>query len=144
MYDTDFYAWTQTQAAALAAGHLGKLDLANLAEEIQDLGKRDRRGLQSALEIVLIHLLKWRYQPAYREGHSWSDSLYEHRRRPGLIVADSPSLRRQIPELIATGYPRARRAATRQTKLPLATFPETCPWAPDQVLDEEFFPEATP
>ena len=143
LYDIDFYAWTQTQAAALAAGHMGELDLANLAEEIESLGKRDRRGLGSALEIVLAHLLKWGYQPE-RRGVSWEDSLDEHRNRIADIVADSPSLRRQIPDLLDRGYTRARRAAARQTRLPLATFPESCPWTPEQVLDEDFLPEATP
>lgn len=142
LYDTDFYAWTKTQAAALSQGHLGELDLQNLAEEIESLGKRDVRSLRSALEIVLLHLLKWRYQPEMRQtGHSWEDSISEHRHRIELIADDSPSLRRQIPELAERGYPRARREAARQTRLPLDTFPETCPWTLKEVLDEDFYPE---
>ena len=143
LYDSDFYAWTKEQAQALAAGHLGELDLKNLAEEIESLGKSDRRGLQGALEIVLLHLLKWRYQPE-RQSESWDDSLTEHRRLVALIAEDSPSLRRQIPELMLRGYGRARRAAARQTRLHPATFPDTCPWMPEQVLDDEFFPGRTP
>lgn len=141
LYDRDFYTWTQMQAAALAAGHLGELDLMNLAEEIESLGKRDRRGLRSAMEIILTHLLKWRYQPAYST-RSWEDSIAEHRRRARLTAEDSSSLRHQLPQLLPLAYGPARREAARQTHLPLATFPEACPWTLEQVLDDDFYPAA--
>ena len=140
LYDTDFYEWTKAQAKALAKGDAGALDWENLAEEIESLGKSDRRGLQSALEIVLLHLLKWAHQPE-RRSVSWENSIDEHRGRVEPILQDSPSLRRQIPALIEGAYPRARRVAARQTRLPLATFPEACPWSLEQVLDDEFWPE---
>ena len=137
-YDADFFQWTQHQAAALAAGHVSELDLANLAEEIESLGKRDRRGLRNNLKVVLMHLLKWLYQPERRQvGHSWESTLIEHRDRIEVILGDSPSLRRQLPALIAEAYPGARRLASSETGLSLATFPEMCPWTVEQVLDEE-------
>ena len=81
-YDTDFYEWTQHQAVALAAGHMTELDLANLAEEIESLGKRDRRGLRNRLQVLVIHLLKWSYQPERRQtGPSWSSAIWEQRGR---------------------------------------------------------------
>jgi Domain of unknown function DUF29 len=49
-YDTDFYRWTQTQAAALRAKDFATLDLENLAEEIESLGRSDRRAIVSHLE----------------------------------------------------------------------------------------------
>jgi hypothetical protein len=134
-YDTDFYEWTQHQAAALAAGHVSELDLANLAEEIESLGKRDRRGLRNNL--------KWRHQPEMRQmGRSWESSIIEHRDRIELIADDSPSLRRQIPALLTEAYTRARRLAGSETGLPLETFPDTCPWTVEQILDETFWPNA--
>jgi hypothetical protein len=142
-YDTDFYEWTQHQAAALAAGHVSELDLANLAEEIESLGKRDRRGLRNNLKVLLMHLLKWCYQPEMRQtGHSWESSIIEHRDRIEVISDDSPSLRRQVPAIMTAAYPRARRLASSETGLPLETFPETCPWTAEQILDETFWPEA--
>ncbi|PON16416.1 DUF29 domain-containing protein [Candidatus Entotheonella serta] len=140
-YDTDFYEWTQHQAAALAAGHIAELDLTNLAEEIESLGRRDRRGLRNNLKIVLMHLLKWRYQPEMRQtGQSWENSIIEHRDRIGVIPGDSPSLRCQVEALIAEAYPVARRLARNETGLPMETFLETCPWTADEVLDDGFWP----
>jgi hypothetical protein len=142
-YDTDFYEWTQHQAAALAAGHVSELDLANLAEEIESLGKRDRRGLRNNLKVVLMHLLKWRYQPELRQtGPSWESTIIEHRDRIEAILDDSPSLRHQVPAIITKAYPRACRLTSSETALPLEIFPETCPWTAEQVLDETFWPEA--
>jgi hypothetical protein len=145
LYDTDFYQWTQEQAALLRDGKMEALDLANLAEEIESLGKSDRRALGSHLRGLVMHLLKWRYQPSGRQtGHSWRTSINNHRRDIHAIVEDSPSLRRQAPEVLAREYPRSRRDASDETDLPLTTFPDTCPWTPEQVLDEDFWPEETP
>jgi hypothetical protein len=139
LYDTDFFKWTQEQAAALAAGKAQDLDWANLAEEIESLGKRDRDKLRSYLEGLLVHLLKWAYQPDYRS-RSWRDSVEENRARVPDCLAESPSLRPQLPELMAWAYRHARLKAARQTRMSLATFPERCPWTPEQVMDEDFWP----
>jgi hypothetical protein len=140
-YDTDFYKWTQNQAAALAAGHVSELDLANLAEEIESLGKRDRRGLRNRLQVLVMHLLKWCYQPEMRQtGHSWSGTIWEQRGRIEQIAEDSPSLRRQVPDMIAQDYQRVCQRTSAETGLPLEIFPEACPWTAEQVLDETFWP----
>jgi Domain of unknown function DUF29 len=141
LYDADFYTWTQQQAALLRDGKVHELDLANLAEEIESLGKSDRRALGSHLRGLVMHLLKWHYQSSGRQtGHSWRTSINNHRRDIHAIADDSPSLRRQVPDLLAREYPRSRRDASDETGLPLATFPEACPWTPEQVLDEDFWP----
>ena len=142
MYDTDFYTWTQQQAAALREGKVQDLDWLNLAEEIESLGKSDRRALGSHLEGLVMHLLKWHYQPSGRAtGHSWYSTIAEHRRQITLLVDDSPSLRRAQADLLACGYPHARTRASGETGLPLATFPETCPWCLEDILDDDFWPE---
>jgi len=142
LYDTDFYAWTQTQAAALAAGHLGELDLKNLAEEIESLGKNDWRELEDRLEVLLMHLLKWRYQPEMRQtGHSWSSTIFTQRHRIARRLRQSPSLRPQVAGMIEEVYPVARYVARDETRMRLDAFPEACPWTPEQVLDPEFWPE---
>ena len=103
---------------------------------------RDRRALASHLENLLLHLLKWRYQPAGRQtGHSWADSIREARTQlaAGLraAYADSPPFH----DRAVRRYRTARREASRQSSLPLATFPETCPWTVEQLLDHDFFPQ---
>jgi Domain of unknown function DUF29 len=140
LYDTDFYQWTQTQAAALRAKDIAALDLEHLAEEIESLGKRDRRAVESYLEIILLHLLKWAYQPQ-RRGRSWEKSLLQARHRVAKLLRDNPSLANQVPGFADEGYPHARRLAAVEMSLPLPTFPETCPWVGEQVLDEDFWPE---
>jgi Domain of unknown function DUF29 len=141
LYDNDFYAWTQEQAALLREGAIQELDLTNLAEEVEDLGINLSHAVSSDLYQVLIHLLKWQYQPRLRvEGHSWQDTLVEHRDRIERLCTRKPSLREHLPAMLVEEYPRARRRASLQTGLPLATFPAQCPWELDQVLDADFWP----
>lgn len=141
-YDTDFYEWTQHQAAALAAGHVSELDLANLAEEIESLGKRDQRELTSRLGVLVMRMLKWRYQPERRRtGRSWWNTIRTQRRDIRQLLQQSPSLRRLVPEIIEADFLDMRFDASQQTGLPLEIFPETCPWMAEQVLDETFWPD---
>jgi hypothetical protein len=128
LYDTDFYLWTQTQTAALRAKDVAALDLEHLAEEIESLGKRDRRAVESYLEVILLHLLKWAYRPERRR-RSWEKSLLQARHRFAKLLRESPSLANQVPEFLDEGYPHARRLAAVETNLPLTTFPATCPWS---------------
>ena len=141
LYSQDFYAWTQEQAALLREGALQGLDRANLVEEIEDLGRSARKELRSYLEGLVLHLLKWYYQPDYRS-RSWRDSIEENRACVPEGLQESPSLRPQLSMLLQECYPRARRKAARQTRLPLTTFPEVCPWTVEQVLADTFWPGA--
>jgi hypothetical protein len=138
-YDTDFYAWTRAQAAALRAKEAKTLDWDHLAEEIESLGNEQRHAVRSHLRVLLWHLLKWAYQPDHR-GPSWLTSIGNARAEIADRLEDYPSLRPLVPALLASAYPRARRLAASETGLPLATFPETCPWPIAQVLDEDFLP----
>jgi Domain of unknown function DUF29 len=96
--------------------------------------------VESYLEVILLHLLKWAYQPE-RRGRSWQKSLLQARHRLAKLLRENPSLAEQVPWFLSEGYPHARRLAAVETILSLATFPEACPWLIEQVLDEEFFPE---
>ncbi len=139
-YRTDFYAWTQEQAALLQAEELEKLDLPNLIEEIESLGKRDKRELASRLSVLLTHLLKLRYQ-LDRKGNSWLRTIRTQRRNIMLVLKDSPSLRREVPDFIADAYPGARKDAAIETKLDISIFPINCPWGVEDVLDDDWLPE---
>ena len=139
-YDEDFYAWTQAQAALLREEKVADLDYANLAEEIESLGKSDRRALESRLERLLQHLLKWCYQPR-EQSTSWRLTIREQRRRIVKLLRDSPSLRREVAAFIEAGYPYAREQALDETGVAQAAMPAECPWTEAQILDVTFWPE---
>jgi Domain of unknown function DUF29 len=139
-YDTDFYRRTQTQAAALRAKAFAALDVETLAEEIESLGRNDRRAIVSHMERLQLHLLKWREQPQGR-GPSWRSTIRHARREIAKLLAESPSLHDYPAREMAAAYRHVREDAADETGLPLATFPEACPWAPEQVLDTDFWPE---
>jgi hypothetical protein len=142
LYDQDFYAWTQEQAVLLRAKKWRELDYGNLAEELEALGKRDRRELEHRLEVLVMHLLKWCYQSERRErSRGWRSTIREQRRRLTRLMQDSPSLRSEVPALLDDGYPHARAKALDETRLPPEALPPTCPWTAVQVLDDAFWPE---
>lgn len=134
-YETDFYLWTQQQAALLRQGLLSDVDIENIAEEIESMGKSDRRTIGSHIRNILLHLLKWQYQPE-RQGNRWKGSINMGRNEVEDVIADSPSLKRKIPDLIASEYRRARKDAASETGLPLTTFPEQCPFTLDQITGD--------
>jgi hypothetical protein len=139
LYDTDFYQWTREQARLLSEGKWHELDVADLAEEIESLGKSERNALSSFLDVIVLHLLKLMYQPE-RTSRRWRSSIIEHRRRAHRRLRLSPSLRREVADMITDAYTSVRRQTAAETGLPLETFPETCPWTAEQVLDDDFFP----
>jgi hypothetical protein len=145
-YETDFYRWTQTQAEALRQKDWAALDIEHIAEEIESLGRSDRRAITHQLERLLLHLLKWISQPQERarRGGSWRGSVRQARQAIADLIEESPSLRDLPAERLARAYARARMQAMEQTRLPLVTFPEVCPWAVTQVLDEDYWPEDQP
>lgn len=141
LYEQDFFQWTQTTAALIRQGKWHEVDPESVAEELESLGKRDRRELASRLQILVMHLLKWHYQPERRsEGHSWRSTIRTQRLQLRLLLQDSPSLRPQVPPFVADVYPAARVEACDETGLPETTFPQECPWTAEQMLADDFWP----
>jgi hypothetical protein len=141
-YDTDFYAWTQAQAAALRAKEWAALDLEHLAEEMETLGRSERHGIERRLTTLLTHLLKYRYDPAEDPRRGWRVTIRRARREIAQLAQGS--LQHHPAHHLAEAYRHARADAPDETGLPLTTFPELCPWPVAQVLDEDFWPEAQP
>ena len=139
-YDEDFYAWTMEQARLLREGDYSAIDAENVAEEIESMGRSDRRELRNRLTVLLMHLLKFHFQPD-RISPSWRITIRGQRDEIGDLLAESPSLRPVVNEMLASAYRRARRDAIDETSLPDALFPADCPFAIDQVLAEDFLPE---
>lgn len=141
LYEHDFYAWTHQQAALLRAGTLSGLDLDLIAEEIESMGRAEKRELVSRLAILLMHLLKWRFQPV-GQCTSWRLTIKEQRRELLDHLADNPSLRRIIPQALESAYARAQITAARETSLPETTFPAQCPWTLEEIMAETFGPSS--
>ena len=141
LYELDFYAWANEQAALLRAGKLSQADIEHIAEEIESMGKTEKRELISRLTVLLAHLLKWQYQPV-RRGASWEVTIVNQRLDITTHLQDNPSLKSQLSEAIANAYRKARGEAYAETALPKATFPAECPWTFEQMIDETFWPES--
>jgi hypothetical protein len=139
-HDTDFYTWTQEQAALLRAGRLSDLDIAGLLEEVEDMGRSERRALESRLAVLLMHLLKWKYQPD-RRGRSWELTIKVQRYEVKKELRDNPGLKPSIPTMMTDAYELAQLKAAKETRLLETTFPAECPWDFNQVIDADFWPE---
>lgn len=141
LYIKDFYTWCLEQAALLDARDADALDWEHLAEEMQLLAASERRALRSFLRGLLLHLLKWQYQPSLRQtGHSWERSITNGRREVRDLLEDEPGLQPLVDETLVRAYQYAKEDAAHETHLPLTTFPDTCPWTLGQMLDEAFWP----
>jgi uncharacterized membrane protein YgaE (UPF0421/DUF939 family) len=140
LYEQDYHLWLEKMADLLRTGKLDELDLENLAEEIEDMGRSERRTVESNLEIVLMHLLKYRYQPEKRSS-SWRYTLLEHRRRLERAFEESPSLKGYFEQRFAKSYQAARKLAAVETDKPISQFPNDCPFTPEQVLDLDYLPD---
>lgn len=139
-YDEDFVAWTEQQARLLRAGEFSQLDIENIAEELESMGRSIRRELRNRLAILTMHLLKWRYQPGHRS-RSWASTIREQREEIVELLDESPSLKSAPTRDLTKIYRLAVTKALGETGLPEATFPAECPFTPEQILAEDFLPE---
>jgi len=140
LYATDYLKWIETTTAKLRDRDYDGIDWENLIEELDDMGRSERRSLKSNVIVILLHLLKWQFQPEYRTG-SWEGSIIEHRGRVRDLLKDSPSLVPYLETILSECYGRAVEQAKAETRLPIATFPEFCPYAIDQIIEDRFLPK---
>src|SRR5215208_3108 len=140
LYEGDFYKWTQEQARLLRERRFGDLDLENLIEEVRSVGGSEKREIENRLVVLVSHLLKWKYQPGLRSP-GWRGSINEQRFRIGLILRDSPSLKRYPKAIFAGSYEGARLRASRETGIDFTLFPGACPFTIEQALDDDFLPK---
>ncbi len=139
LYEADFYAWTQEQAELLRHHQWSKLDLPNLIEEIESLGKQQRQELRNRLSILIGHLLKWHYQQQ-RRSRSWLATIRIQRRETQELLQENPSLKPYLLEVLQKAYKNGKDLAVTETNLPYKTFPQDCPYTVDQILDDSFYP----
>ncbi|BAU67220.1 hypothetical protein STA3757_46300 [Stanieria sp. NIES-3757] len=140
LYDQDYYLWIEDLLNKIQEKRWDEMDWDNLWEEIDDMGKSQKQRLTSNLRILLMHLLKWEFQPQKRS-NSWKYTIIEHRRRILEQLEYSPSLKNYLNSNFEATYQKARKDASLETNLSLNTFPNQCPYTIDVVLDENWFLE---
>ncbi len=138
-YDKDFYAWTMHNAALIRQGKFSQVDVENVAEEIESMGRSDKRELVSRLGVLIAHLLKWEFQPE-RRGNSWKATIKVQRLRVKRLLEESPSLKHELESKLADAYKLAVLIAAEETQFLETTFPKKCPYDFSQCMRENFFP----
>jgi hypothetical protein len=144
LYERDYYAWITEQVRALRERRIEDIDFDDVAEEIEDLGKSEKRSVQGHLETLLMHLLKLSYAPAVsrdRNARLWENTIELARFRIRRLLDESPSLRPALEELFDNAYKGARISARRALGFPREPLPETPPWTLEQILDDNFVPQ---
>jgi len=139
-YDKDFYSWTQEQAELLKHGRFSELDIDNLIEEVETMGRTEKRELESRLTVLLLHLLKWKYQDV-RQCRSWELSIIEQRLKFEETLEENPGLKSKLDDILKKAYRYAVIEASKETKISIKIFPELCPWELDKITDSEFYPD---
>lgn len=132
-YERDIYSWTQEQARLLREGRWDLVDRDNVAEEIESLGRTEFNRLESALRVLLLHMLKWDHQPQQRS-RSWVLSVAAQRIEVEDVLADNPGLKPRVGEALGRAYRKARLEAAKETGLDVAEFPETCRYSFDETI----------
>jgi Domain of unknown function DUF29 len=140
LYESDFYAWTQEQVKLLNEGKWADVDLVNVIEEIDSLGKQQRQELENRLGVLLGHLLKWQFQPDQRS-KSWSATIREQRYKVRKHIRKNLSLKPYIPEAMQEGYESGVNLAVIETLLDYAVFPSVCSYSFEEAIDDQFFPD---
>jgi Domain of unknown function DUF29. len=138
-YKQDFYAWAMRNAELIRQKRFLEVDAEHIAEELECMGKSEKRELISRLTVLLVHLLKWQFQPE-RHGSSWIETIVNQRREIQLLLEDSPSLRFEIDQRLERTYMLARQDAAQETGIDKKQFPEACPYSFAQAMDADFWP----
>jgi len=138
-YEDDFVAWLEDQAQHARRQEIESLDLENIAEELEGMARSDRREIRNRLIVLLVHLLKHKFQPRQRS-RGWRATISEQRQRIATVIDDSPSLQPSPPSIINRCYADARSQAALETSLSAGDFPETCPFSVEQALDPNWLP----
>ena len=143
LYDRDYYTWTQAQARALRDHRLDEVDWTNVAEEIEDLGKREKRALRSQLVRLLGHLLKFAYAREVmwaNNNRGWELSILGSRREALMYLNENPGLRPHVAQIFRSAYEKARIETMKALRLPNSAIPEASPWTLDEIIDDAFLP----
>jgi hypothetical protein len=136
-YEDDLYTWVSEQVDLLRAGRLDQIDAENVAEELSDVGAEQYDKLESALEVLLMHMLKWDHQ-AERRNRSWRLTIQEQRLRAAKQLRKNPGLKSRLAEAVEDGFRLGRVRAAREMKVEVEALPASCPYDWDAIMHREF------
>jgi len=139
LYDRDFYEWTQKNAQLLREGRLSEIDIDNLAEELETMGRSEKRAFVNHLALLIAHLLKWECQPVFRS-KIWKYTIREQRAQVTDILDDNPSFKHSLDEMFLKAYGKAIVRVVKETGLDEDMLPATCPYQLEDILDTTFLP----
>lgn len=139
LYETDFALWTEQTVELLRERNFKEVDWENVIEEIESLGRSEKHALESQLTRVIMHMLKWDYQPE-RRSNSWRGSIVEGRTQIRRLLKASPSLKPYLNNIFAECYRDAVEQASAETGLPIDTWTVDCPYSLNQLLESGFMP----
>ncbi len=140
LYDTDFFVWCNEQARLVRERRFDELDIENVAEELESMGRSDKHQIRSRLEVLIAHLLKWKYQPGARKS-GWAGTIIEQRLRIADLIDDSPSLKKHPASIAFSAYRAGRLKASNETGIDFTLFPDECPFTAEEILDPDFLPK---
>jgi hypothetical protein len=140
LYEKDEHLWLLENAKLLREGKWEQADFDNIAETLEDMGRRDLREVISRLKVLMIHLLKWIVQAEARSS-SWKGTIRHQRDELSSMFEDSYNLKKHAEDSFSKSYKKAREIASDETGLPLSHFPEEPPFTFEQVIGEDYLPE---
>ena len=141
VYQKDFYSWIMQNAELIRQGKFSEVDSDNLIEELESMGRSEKRELVSRLAVLIAHLLKWTFQSEKRS-YSWECTIEEQRHQVIYVLEDSPSLKHQLEERLIVVYQRSVVIAAKETGIKKERFPKESPFSLTQIMDKDFYPEA--
>ncbi|MGE5657786.1 MAG: DUF29 domain-containing protein [Actinomycetota bacterium] len=141
LYEVDYLRWIEVTVEKLRSQDYSEIDWEWVIEELKEMGRSEGRSLKSHLVILVMHLLKWQFQPEMRSGN-WKGSIVEHRRQIRDALKESPSLKLYLEEVFAECYSDAVEQVSAETELPGEIFPPACPYPLVEVLAANFLPDA--
>jgi len=139
-YEEDFYGWAMTNAELLKKKKFSEVDMENIIEEIESMGRSEKNQLTNRLSVLIAYLLKWELQPDFR-GRSWHGTIREQRKQAQILLEENPSLKGKLPEILNNAYDLAISQIEKETPIDLKILPNKCPYAFEQCIDSNFYPE---
>lgn len=140
-YEEDFYNWAMTNAALLKQKKFNEVDMENIIEEIEAMGRSEKNQMVNRFSILIAHLLKWQFQPDL-QGRSWHGTIKEQRRRIKLLLKENPSLKSKLDEIFMDAYDFAVDQIEKETPIDLKIIPQKCPYGLNQCMDDKFYPKS--